>query len=441
MGNRFQLVLALAAVGLPFPSGAHHPPPTWSSQRLVTPEREWNLRLGPEGSTVLRMPRDRSRIDALPTALATEARKKLGDREASVEALRDASRRFDQEASSAQLHMAPEYERDMREVLIAATQLRADAPRTIMPHAPILRALPSYSRIRVFVPRDGKAAVARELAKLGLTDRATLMIDDDTAPGSKATPWVRDQLLVVDAGRRTILATPMRFYPGRVADSDLKHIGRLRARGREVLRIPLFFRSGNLLLGRQGRRILFVGEGELYLNAAGYVQASLARPDSENVIEGFRTLSGADQVIVLPNSDRLFHIDQYFAPLADGVAALLKPLDPHNLAPEDAAAIEQAGRILRELGFRIVAIPTVAERIAAYQSPVNIVPYRDLQQRDRAALVPRFADRKVVVDGSARSLNALVVEAYRAGGIRPVEVDDNFAPLMGNTHCVAVPLH
>lgn len=441
MRNHFQLLLALAAIGLPFSGEAHHPPPTWSSQRLVAPEREWNLRLGPEGSIALRMPRDHSRIDALPAALATEARRKLGEREVNIEVLRDTARRFDHETGSGKLHMTPEYERDMREVLIAATQLRANGPRTIMPHAPILRALPAYSQIRVFVPRDGKAAVERELAQLGLTGRATLMIDDDTAPGSKATPWVRDQLLVVDAGRRTILATPMRFYPGRLADSDLKHIGRLRARGREVLRIPLFFRSGNLLLARQGRRILFVGQGELYLNAAGYVQASLSRPDSADVVAGLRTLSGADQVVVLPNTERLFHIDQYLAPLADGVAALLKPLDPHNLAPEDADAIAQAGHILRDLGFRIVAIPTVAERIAAYQSPVNIVPYRDLQQQDRAALVPRFADRKVITNHGERSLNMMIVEAYRSAEIRPVEVDDNFAPLMGNTHCVTVPLH
>lgn len=441
MPNRCQLTLALAAFGLPIAGGAHHPAPAWSAQRLVAPGRDWNLRLGPEGSVALRMPRDAGRIDTLPAPLAAEAKAKLGERAQNVDTLRDSAQQFDRAIAGGRLHLTPEYERDLREVLIAATRLRADGPLTILPHAPILRALPGYSRVRVFVPRDGKTAVERELATLGLTRRAVLMIDDDTAPGAAATPWVRDQVLVVDGGERAILATPMRFYPGRLAESDLRHIGRLRARGREVLRVPLFFRSGNLLLGRQGRRILFLGEGELYLNAVGYVQSSLARPDSDEVTEGFRALAGADQVVVLPNSERLFHIDQYFAPLADGVAALLQPLDPHNLAPEDAAAIEEAGRILRELGFRTVAIPTVAERIANYQSPVNIVPYRDLERHDRAALVPRFADRKVRVNGTTRSLNVLVAEAYRTAGIRPVEVDDNFSPLMGNTHCVAVPLH
>lgn len=441
MPNRRHLMLALAAFGLAAECGAHHPAPDWSAQRLITPEREWSLHVGPEGSVALHMPRDRGRIDGLPGPLAGEAKAKVGEHARNIDILRETAQRFDRAAGDGRLHMVPEYERDLRELLIAATRVRDGGPLTIMPHAPILRALPNYSQIRIFVPREGKAAVTRELTQLGLTRRALLMIDDDRPRGALTPPWMRDQVLVVDAGTRAILATPMRFYPGRLAESDLSHLGRLRARGREVLRIPLFFRSGNLLLGRQGRRILFVGQGELYLNAAGYVQSSIARPASDDVLEGFRTLAGADQVVVLPNSERLFHIDQYVAPLADGVAALIKPLDPQNVAPEDAATIEQTRRILRELGFRIIDIPTLAERIAAYQSPVNIVPFRDLERHDRAALVPRFADRPVLVDGIRRSLNALVAEAYRTAGIRPVEVDDNFAPLMGNTHCVAVPLH
>lgn len=441
MSVRSRLLLMLFTLGLPNFGAAHHPSTTWSAQRLTDANREWNLHLGAGGALTLRMPRDSARLDHLAPPLAAEAHAKLTQRDQNLGELRAVARRFDAAVAQGRLHLAPEYERDMSELLIAATRTRQGGAPTIQPHIPILRALPPYTRLRVFVPREGIAAVERELASLGLKSRSTLMIDDDAAPGAALTPWVRDQVLVIDGGERSILATPLRFYPGRLAESDLRHLGRLKARGREVLRIPLFFRSGNLLLARHGQRILFVGQTELFLNAVGYVQAHLSRPDSAEVLSGLRAMSGADEVIVLPNSDRLFHIDQYFAPLADGVAALLRPLDPHNLHPDDQRAIDETRKILHELGFRIIPIPTVAERIHSYQSPVNIVPFRDLAQRDRAALVPRFPDRMVQVDGRRQSLNALVAQAYRGAGIRPVEVDDNFAPLMGNTHCVAVPLH
>lgn len=436
------LLLALIALSLPMSGTASHPAPTWSAQqRLADTQRDWNLHLGVNGTRTVRMPHEQHRLADLPPQLAGEAQDKIGLHEQNLAELRAVARRFDRSVADGKLHLAPEYQRDLREILIAATRLRRGGPATIQPHAPILRALPAYTRVRVFVPRDGLKAVSRELAALGLADRSQTLVDDDSAPGAALTPWVRDQMLLVDGGERAILATPLRFYPGRLAESDLRHIGRLRANGREVLRIPLFFRSGNLLLAHYGQRILFVGDSELFVNAAGYVQSHLTRPNSDEVLAGLQALTGADRVVVLPNSPQLFHIDQYFAPLADGVAALLLPLDPDKLAPEDASAIEQARAILRELGFRIVAVPTVAERIAAYQSPVNIVPFRDLTRHDRAALVPRFPDRTVLFEGRRQSLNGLVAQAYRTAGIRPVEVDDNFAPLMGNTHCVALPLH
>lgn len=442
MPPKICLLFALVALGLPLASPAHHPAGQWRAQRLIAEGSPWNLHLDQaNGPLTLRMLSDGPRIGRLPPNLEREARTRVAERAENVRALRLAAQEFDRATADGRLHLAPEYERDLREVLIAAMRPRPGASPSIRAHAPILKALPAYSRIRIFVPPKEAATVRKELKALNLSSRATLVIDDDAKSGEKLTPWVRDKLLVVDGGSRAILATPMRFYPGRrLAENDLRHLGRLRASGREVLRTPLFFRSGNLLLGRAGQRILFLGEGELYLNAAGYVQAHLARPDSAEVIAGLQALTGADRVVVLPNSDRLFHIDQYFAPLADGVAALLAPLDPERLPAEDARAIAEAGRMLRELGFRVVAIPTLAERVLAYQSPVNIVPFRDLQRMDRAALVPRFPDRQVVVDGRRRSLNQLVAEAYGAAGTRAILVEDHFSDWMGNTHCAAVPL-
>lgn len=438
-GCRFLVALVmLAACGT---LNAHTREP-WTAEHYQPGGQSWNLHLddSPNGR-VLHMPADRARIPGLLPAERRMALQRLREHERNeAEAMRVAQR-FAARIAIAHPHMQPEYERSLAEVFIAASRATSTAKVSLDDHLPILKALPPYTRLTVVAPRADFARIRSQLARLGFDRRARLVAGGEAAAESSG-PWARDMLLVVDASGQQILATPMRFHPrGEIAVGDLSHLEALKNNRREVLRTPLYFRAGNLLLlRRQHSSLLFVGEAELFLNAVGFVNARLPRPGSNETVAAFRELTGADRVIVLPNTDRLFHIDQYMAPLADNLVAFLDPLDFDLLPADEQRVLRTARARLEAEGIRLALIPTIAPRIAATQSPVNILPYRDLRDGRASALVPSFPDRLITDGKHSYSLNDAIADAYRRTGIRMIPVEDRFWPLMGNTHCVTVAL-
>ncbi|MBI5761904.1 MAG: hypothetical protein HZA51_00095 [Planctomycetes bacterium] len=74
------------------------------------------------------------------------------------------------------------------------------------------------------------------------------------------------------------------------------------AAGVEIIRSPLLFQGGNLLMVEEasGRRVLLIGEAEVWRNVA----LGLTR---EQTLEAFRLEFGADACVVLPNVS--YHID------------------------------------------------------------------------------------------------------------------------------------
>lgn len=155
--------------------------------------------------------------------------------------------------------------------------------------------------------------------------------------------------------------------------------------------------------------------------------------------EVLKVATGAGRMAILPNSRRLYHLDMFVAPLADGVAGLLAPDDPERLPRVDRDTLARALSLLQDLGFRIVPVPTSAARIASYQSPVKIVLFTDRRTGQTRALVPMFPEDPGLP--GAQSLNARVLATYRAAGIDPVPVEDRFHLRWGNTHCALLALH
>lgn len=420
-----------------------HTQDSWSAEHFQPSGQAWNLHLDDASDgRVLQMPQDAAKIPGLTPAERKAALRQLREHELNKASVLQVAKRFSARIAIAHPHMRPEYERSLAEVFVAVSRLDNQSLPSLDRHIPLLEALPPYTRIVVSTPATARTAVLRQLSQLHLQGRSQVIVDRTTKSTDIANPWARDMLLVVDAGQHTILATPLRFQPrGSVQHSDLSHLSALQTSRRELLRTPLYYRSGNLLLARRkGSRLLFVGEGELFLNAIGYVNAHLARPRSEDTLAAFRELTGADRVVVLPNTDRLFHLDQYMAPLADDVIAFLNPLDFARLAPDEQYVLRTARRQLEDEGFRLVFVPTLSERINASQSPVNLLPFRDLRDGRPSALVPRFPDRMLSDGKQQLSLNEAIANAYRSAGVRVIPVDDRFWPLMGNTHCVAVAL-
>jgi hypothetical protein len=431
-----------------------------SSAQFGLQHKSWTLvdRTGAQ-QRQYHIPADLPAIARLPASEKKRLLAQVRRHEANRMAMAAAADRIVPLAARSRLHLVPEYRQQLAEVAISVDAGMVQGNDPLHAHEPILRALPAYTRLDVFAPPALQRQVRRSLRQLGFSHRARILdlglpprqepaLPDPAPRRDMSAPWIRDTALVGLDGMRNALLVPLAFAFGRgeAARGDLVYLGRLTDKSRELLRTPLFFRAGNVLgMNRPGdastqASVLFVGETELFVNATGYVKAVDARPPSALFLDELAALAGVRETVLMPNSERLFHVDQYMAVLGDGLVALLNPLDPEHLPTDERRVFTEARARLARHGVRVIDVPTLSEWVAAYQSPVNVVPFVHRGSGQRMALVPRFSDRAVNVNGTPRSLNDLVLEAYRRGGIVPVSVEDRFSHLGGNTHCVVLAL-
>lgn len=409
---------------------------------LLPASPRWSLEEpGGDGQRLFAIPDELADIERLPPERRKRLKALIRERELDVEFVRRAIRATRGALRGGRLHAKPEYMARLQEIVIGIDRELGRSDRPLWQHEPILRALPAYTRIEILTPRTYAAALRREVDRLGLRGRAQIRPTPVPPEAPAATRWIRDTVLVSEQGKGQTLFHPLSYWPRRdlVAD-DLGYIEGLRQPRRSIVTVPLFYRAGNFLLGVSARRTLFVGAQEISDNEIVYRNTLRHRPGADAVLEVFSALTGADEVKLMPNTRRLYHIDMYMTLLDDGVAAVLDPLDPEALPAEDREALRQARHILHEHGYRIVDIPTLAERIASFQSSTNIVPFRHRDTGERKAMVPVYPDRLVRAGEQDVSLNALVDQAYRRAGITPVAVEDRFYTSEGNTHCVVLQL-
>lgn len=422
------IVLAVAAT-----AALAHPGHEVPDDRLLPEDQRWEL---VDGRSRYVLPEQLPELRALPADRRRRLERLIEQHDLNVRFVRKAIKATRGAVRGGRLKAKPEYRAALAEIVIGVDRELAAGGHPLHAHEPVLLALPSYTRIDVMTPAAFRADVERDLRVLGLEHRARVVVHRRPATDRAATRWARDTLLVAGDPRSTIFR-PLSYWPRReLQGDDLRYLDFLRTSRRDVVTVPLFYRAGNLLLGIADRPLLFVGRDEMAGNHEVYRHTAGAVPPPDAVLEVFAALTGAAESVLLPNTRRLFHIDMYMSFLADGVAALLDPLDPDALPAEERAVLHQAREELTRRGFRIVPIPTVAARIAAFQSSTNIVPYIDRDTGARRALVPDFPD--LVVGGE--SLNRLVARAYRDAGIEPVFVEDRFYPSEGNTHCVTAVL-
>jgi hypothetical protein len=391
------------------------------------------------------MPGQRPLVEQLPPERLQRLRAEIRRHDVNLAELRQAFTRLRGALRGGVFFAEPEYRSDLEEIVIGIERAKGEpGHRLLEAHEPILRALPAYTSIVVLVPLGQARRVRTELRALGLGRRARLVVDPAHPDKPATTRWVRDILLVGPQASRTSIATPLRYQPHPdLRWNDLQHVMRLSSPTRRVLATPLFFRAGNLLLGvtPQGRRILFVGEGELRDISLVYDGAVGFRPPQPALIGLLAALGGADAVEVLPNTRSFFHIDMAMSFIADGVAVLVDPLDAERLPAADRTALARLRSTLARHGFRTIAVPSTSERVEAFRSPVNLVPFRHREDGRRMALVPTFPDVRIAGPEGPVWLNAQIEAAYRSAGIEPVAVEDRFHPGGGNTHCAVVALH
>jgi hypothetical protein len=438
---RLALVLALAGLARALP--AAEPPVTEQWSKLLSTDRSWTLRDRP-GATEYAIPAALPEIARLPRDRRRRIESEVRRHDVNVKVMRRAFAEVRRAVESGALHADPEYRTELREVVIGIDRALAQPGRRALElHEPILGSLPAYTQIVVITPAASSGRVRAELQALGLEQRSRVIVDAEHPEKPTTTRWVRDVILPSRQGEKAVLATPFRYQPRRdLRWDDLRHVGALGTPYRTRVSTPLFFRAGNVMLGvaPDGRRILFIGEDEFRFARIAYDETIGDHPSAETMAGLLAAIVGADAIEWLPNSQHLFHLDMAMSMLDRGVAAMLDPLDAARLSDADRTVLVRVAAALGHNGFRVVAIPTLVERIRRYQSPVNIVPFRHRDTGRSMALLPVFPDVEVTVAAGHFSLNATIETRYRDAGIHPIPVEDRFNDLGGNTHCAVVAL-
>lgn len=413
------------------------------------------MRRGPNGLETYLIPSQLDRVRRLPEPERSDSLRWIGEHEANLSFFRRTAGGFFPQINSGAIRTMPEYDMDLGEVVLAVAVDDAKEANPLFAHEPLLLALPPYTQAVLFVPEVAIRKVRQRLRELALSKRVRIVSSQRKAGvdfGEGATRWVRDIMLAgSEHGKPLLLSSLAHKNYADVVHNDLGYLERIAGPRQNVLRMPIFFRGGNLELARAaGRKVLLIGADEMAMNQKWFVEAFGFEPERNAVPEILKRATGAERVLILPNSRNFYHLDMYVTPLADGAVGLLAPVDPQRLTPADRDVLSRSSALLRGAGFRIAELPSSAERIGKFQSPANSVSFVDRRTGRRRVLVPQFpqpagadlARDDRAAQGLTRSdLNTRILDAYRRAGLAPIPVEDRFHPNWGNIHCALVPLH
>ncbi len=389
----------------------------------------------------LKMPEHFDQLEKYPSHIAENIKQRIIYRTRNVDTMSEFSNNIDAVISKHQLMQRTEYSRKLTEILLSIHYSTKNDKDPLFAHLPLLRRLPKYTKVNLIVPKRMRDEIWKEIQKNRMADRVTLhevdtwyLKENGVELIHDTTQWAQDLLEMAydENGTSYLLAPATRYQINDLSRSDNRYLKKLENSTRKVIYLPLFFRGGNILLGKSEKRILFIGEREFINNRSDYHNSLFVHPNHDEVISLYKKMTGADKIVTVKNSRNLFHIDMAMSFISDGRAALIKPIDENNLSADDSAAIQSIEAALIENGFKITYIPTTVDRINTFKSPVNIVIYEHLDNGNTEALVPLFDD---VVIEKGSSLNDLIFETYHNAGINPIYIENRFHSAKGNLHC------
>ncbi len=454
------LIALIAGVMIGFchvlPAEAAEVPTPSLMQRLRVPEPsdEWRIDAFIRGYPVkLSLPRESARIGSFPPRIQRLIRKRMEFRQRNIEVLRSVVQMLEAKiAEHGRPVRHPAHSGRLERVVISIPPIGRSGSygSALELHKPVLAALPDHTEVDFFLPEDAVPLAAHLMKEIEMEDRVKLhgvkvheFAEDGIRLRYHTTRWTRDIFWpVTDRTGRTQLLLPLAFYQiNDLSRPDNDYIERLDDDDLDIVRVPLFFKGGNLFIGEiGGRRILFIGQDELELNRDFYYNAFFYHPPQEEVLGLFKLLSGADEVRVLPNSKHLFHLDMAMSFVKPGTAALLDPVDGELLDKEDQHVIRTIHQALSEYGFRIVKVPTLADWVVTYKSPVNVIPFTNRGSNRLTAIIPQWEDRKLSDGIKPDSINQRIRQAYEHAGIKQIFAVGHFHHLNGNFHCAVLPV-
>lgn len=420
---------------------------------IIAADAPWSFRVGDAlDSWVFRFPDDLPRLRAQPATVQARIDAEIERIKGNRAYIRQLGTRFHSDPRARKVEVRPDYVRRFGTAAISISFEDSASDDPLWRHRPIIDALPRDTRLLVRAPAE-VAARLKQLGPKALGGREVRFVAGSRERAragvvafARPSRWIRDAFVVAasttTASDSVLLLPPAYFQVDDLKQNDLIPFESAEVTGQASLRLPIFIRAGNLHAAEaRSNRLLFVGEREAPFHREAFQYSTGQAPPPSLFADVLAEIAGSARVIELPNSDSLFHIDMVVGFPRPGVAAIIQPLDPAALDSEDLRVIKNVRAILEREGFQILAVPTTAQRIAQFQSPVNFVAYRDRETGQQALILPEFPDLSYQVGGRPQSLNAAIRAAYIGEGLLIKPVEDRFHPRGGNVHCALQALN
>lgn len=372
----------------------------------------------------------------------------------------------------------PEYNRTLNEVLISISELEEDLS---LQHD-LLTTLPAYTRIYFLLPETRLAGLRKWLEGKAYADRIQFVTYDPGrligaqlqilfrdydklkevnldkqgfAPVYPGSLWAQDLCKVVgrnEKGPICVIPCIHKYFSAlpakqqEILTPDNECLFALEHIGIDVMRVPLVFKGGNLIIDKIGEdKILMLGSDILRTTAA--VGHKVGRDiDRESLLQTARDTFNVKHLIVLggkqPQPELMYHLDQALLPLKEGVIGVAKIIgDKTGVKDSDLKRIAEVDRFLTELreplenkGYQIADLYQSVEDLLAGRHPANSIPYINRETKQRTLLHPRYiSDDSSKVTEMLRKKN---IKSFKELGYKVIEVDSRANQQRGGPHCL-----
>ena len=243
------------------------------------------------------------------------------------------SARDEFESNKIKMHdFKPEYERSLESVSLALGLDKKIAPNRGIEDTQIeiMKQVPSYTRIRLFVPDESRIERIKGLVDEEIFSRIDFIIN----PSLRGYEWLQDS----SKGDEKVQFLPLTRLGGSFGSKDPLnpkniYVYDLEQFGTEVRRVPIQFQGGNIIISRNnyGEKILLIGSDDYAYTRDTYREAgkSISENEYQQILREAFNVDNVD-IIGIKNSNGdfekqnafLFHLDQFVLPLEDGVIAM-----------------------------------------------------------------------------------------------------------------------
>lgn len=358
------------------------------------------------------------------------------------------------------VQVRPEYDRALKRVYLSVPdEFRASKAPAVAPHrhiqfvrqayAELIAALPRYTAIELAVSDRYEAAVVDGLRATAGSRPLTVHVIERLH--ADLDMWAQDLGEPISVDGREHFLVPMAVdqkvpYNGEISLSR-QRIAR-RVFDDRVVEAEFVFEGGNLAFDRVGDRSrVFVGYNDVLLTIENYKRRGRSLNADDVAALVARGFGGAEVVVVgrQQQSRFLFHLDQAFILLGDGVAVVNRILGPPS--PEQRQ-LEATQSRLKALGYRTIAIDHTQADVEGYRVSTNAVPFVDAETGRKKIIFPVFPGElkgtppQGPLSGEHLAGKALAAyRVYEAAGYLPIPIRDYSHVVGGNTHCLTNVLH